>query len=283
MPSRPAARRSSPLPPGWKRAYGVTLYTLPPSAVQASRPRRPFCAASCEGVTRRYGVPGSKPRRSPPVGPPGDESRAQSSGEHPGSSVTFRDGFDGLLVCVGGGARVEVPGCRANCWGAPRGGRGDGRGGAESVDEGEDPGIGFSVGGARRVGGGGGGISCEAGAGAGAESEGMGGGGMAAPPAVVDVVVDGRERETAAAEAGGSGDSTNVGTPLSVSWVAEALGVVCGEESSSSSSLSWLLSRALLLSLLPSLSGLVIMGGGGGGGGATAALSSATVFAATPP
>lgn len=107
---------------------------------------------------------------------------------------------------------------------------------------------------------------------------------MAAPAAVVDdvVVADGwgREREVVAVEAGGSGESTKVGTPLSVGWVAEALGVVCGEVSSSSSRSSVCVpfsSLLLLLSLSLSLSGLVIIGGGGGEG--TAALSSATATA----
>lgn len=63
-----------------------------------------------DGVTFRYGVPGGRFRRS-------DEGelarRAQSRGEWPGSRITLRDGFDGLLECVGGGASVDVPGCRA--------------------------------------------------------------------------------------------------------------------------------------------------------------------------
>jgi hypothetical protein len=65
---------------------------------------------SIDGVTLRYGVPGGSPRRSD-VGPLA--SRAQSSGEWPGSSTTLRDGLAGLDECVGGGASVDVPGCRA--------------------------------------------------------------------------------------------------------------------------------------------------------------------------
>jgi len=57
--------------------------------------------------------------------------RAQSKGEWPGSRVTFRLGFVGLELCVGGGARVEVPGCRSYCACAcrRRSGSGEGRAG----------------------------------------------------------------------------------------------------------------------------------------------------------
>lgn len=78
-------------------------------------------------------------------------------------------------------------------------------------------------------------------------------------------VDDERERATAAADAGGSADSVKVGTPLSVRCVADAFGVVCGEESSSVSctctctctfALSFSVRRLLLL---------FITGSGGGG------------------
>ena len=74
-----------------------------------------------------------------------------------------------------------------------------------------------------------------------------------------------RDRATAAADAGGSADSVKVGTPLSVRCVADAFGVVCGEESSSVSctctctctfALSFSVRRLLLL---------FITGSGGGG------------------
>lgn len=66
------------------------------------------------------------------MGPPGrlrrsavgeEESRAQSSGEWPCVKTTWREGLVGLLLCVGGGARVEEPGCR----GWEREGKGDER------------------------------------------------------------------------------------------------------------------------------------------------------------
>lgn len=74
------------------------------------------------GVTRRYGAPGPRFRRS-------DAgllaSRAQSSGDRPGSRITLRDGFAGLLLCEGGGASVDVPGCRSyECCGCCRLGMG---------------------------------------------------------------------------------------------------------------------------------------------------------------
>lgn len=76
-------------------------------------------------------------------------------------------------------------------------------------------------------------------------------------------VDDERERATAAADAGGSADSVKVGTPLSVRCVADAFGVVCGEESSSVSctctctfALPFSVRRLLLL---------FITGSGGGG------------------
>lgn len=55
-------------------------------------------------------MPGGRLRRSE-VGELA--TRAQSSGEWPGLSITFRDGLEGLLECDGGGASVEVPGCLA--------------------------------------------------------------------------------------------------------------------------------------------------------------------------
>jgi hypothetical protein len=106
------------------------LYTLPPSAVQASLPRRPVCRFNMLGVTRMYPVTlGPSPRKSA-VGVLA--RRAQSRGEWPGSRVTFRLGFAGLELWVGGGARVEVPGCRSYCacaW-RRRSGSGEGRAGA---------------------------------------------------------------------------------------------------------------------------------------------------------
>lgn len=36
VPSRPATRISSSSPPGWKRRYGVILYTTPLNTLQAS-------------------------------------------------------------------------------------------------------------------------------------------------------------------------------------------------------------------------------------------------------
>lgn len=172
-------------------------------------------------------MPGGRLRRSE-VGELA--SRAQSSGEWPGSRITLRDGLAGLVECVGGGASVEVPGCRAAearlLGGArpppPRDGPG------ESIDE-------LLLTPLSRGGRGGGGISAD-GAPAGAdgtgaaESEGTAGG-AAAPVA----------RATAAAEAGGCGDdSESEGTgPEDVGDEAEAaraFGVVCGEFASEASS-----------------------------------------------
>lgn len=124
-------------------------------AVHASRPRRPFCALRSDGGTRRYGVLGGRFRRSD-VGLLA--RRAQSSGEHPGSSVTLRDGLLGLLLCVGGGASVDVPGWRACCcW--VRWGRGEGRAapGTERLDPELEFGSAFNVGGRGPSDGGGGG------------------------------------------------------------------------------------------------------------------------------
>lgn len=42
---------SSFSPPGWNFRYGVTLYTFPPMALQASS--GDLCSLSMEGVTRR--------------------------------------------------------------------------------------------------------------------------------------------------------------------------------------------------------------------------------------
>lgn len=158
--------------------------------------------------------------------------RAQSSGEWPGSRITLRDGLAGLVECVGGGASVEVPGCRAAearlLGGArpppppPREGPG------ESIDE-------LLLTPFSRGGRGGGGISAD-GAPAGAEGTGAAesegtAGGAAAPVA----------RATAAAEAGGCGDdSESEGTgPEDVGDEAEAaraFGVVCGEPASEAAS-----------------------------------------------
>ena len=105
-------------------------------------------------------------------------------------------------MCVGGGASVDVPGCRANWGGAGREGCGERRAGVEEEDEAEEPGTGFRVGGARSFGadggGGGGGMSADdAGAVVGAEREGTedgGGGGM--PEPVVDRgAIDGGDEE----------------------------------------------------------------------------------------
>lgn len=57
-----------------------------------------------------------------------EERRAQSKGEWPGVRRTFRRGFVGMDVCVGGGAREE------EVLGGPRLGRGDRVGGAMSPD-----------------------------------------------------------------------------------------------------------------------------------------------------
>lgn len=145
------------------------------------------------GVTRRYGVdvPASPAPRRSAVG--WLARRAQSRGEWPGSRVTLREGFAGLLGFVGGGARVDVPGCRSK--GVVRVGRGEGRGigGAERKEEEEEE----EEEGGRREGGGGG-----------------GGGGGAIPGDIVDGGAEGFgalgiarlavPRATAAAEAGGS-------------------------------------------------------------------------------
>lgn len=61
-----------------------------------------------DGVTRRYELDGSMPRRSA-FGP---EMRAQSSGERPARKATLRLGFWGLDECVGGGARPPEDGFR---------------------------------------------------------------------------------------------------------------------------------------------------------------------------
>lgn len=58
-------------------------------------------------MTRRYGDAGGSPRRSD-VGE--DDSRAQSRGLWPGVSVTCLEGFLGLVLCVGGGARDDAEG-----------------------------------------------------------------------------------------------------------------------------------------------------------------------------
>lgn len=172
------------------------------------------------GVTRRYdaGAPGPRPRRSA-VG--WLASRAQSRGECPGSSVTLRLGLLGLLACVGGGARVEVPGWRSYC--AWRFGRGEGRavgGAARREDEAGVVRVLFSFGG-RESRGGGGGIDI-AGDAVGPSTGGAGG--------FIAAVL----RATAAAEAGGSitveGDSEKEGMdPLAGAMEAEAFGVVCGD------------------------------------------------------
>ena len=70
-------------------------------AVHASVPFRPFCFFNIEGVTRKYGVEGGRPRRSAGEA----DTRAQSNGEQPGSRSTLREGLAGFVVCVGGGAR----------------------------------------------------------------------------------------------------------------------------------------------------------------------------------
>ena len=81
-PSLPAARRSSPSPPGWYGRYGVILYTLPWYDDQAGRPFLPLLYLRCEGVTR---IRDDTPDKLVP-----DFSRfAQSSGECPGVRRTF--------------------------------------------------------------------------------------------------------------------------------------------------------------------------------------------------
>ncbi|RYP89937.1 hypothetical protein DL770_003958 [Monosporascus sp. CRB-9-2] len=57
------------------------------------------------------------------------------------------------------------------------------------------------------------------------------------------------ERATAAADAGGSGDSVKVGTPLSLICVAEAFGVVCGEHSAARDALPF--SFLIIVALSP--------------------------------
>lgn len=137
--------------------------------------------------------------------------RAQSRGEWPGSRITFREGFVGLEECDGGGARVEVPGWRAELASLLGSGRFR-EGAAERRDELFMP---FSVGGR-----GGGGMSI-AGVAMAAEARGAGAEGNAASDT----------RATAAADAGGEDESENEGTDPG-GEAALALGVVCGEISS---------------------------------------------------
>jgi hypothetical protein len=179
-----------------------------------------------DGVTLRYGVPGGRLRRSE-VGELA--RRAQSSGEWPGSRITLRDGLAGLVECVGGGASVEVPGCRADEARLLGGARPPPPPPREGPGESEE----LLLTPLSRGGRGGGGMSDEGGAAAGvgtgaAESEGTLGGAMA-PLA----------RATAAAEAGGCGDSDSEGTdPEDVDEEAEAaraFGVVCGDDASAPS------------------------------------------------
>lgn len=146
--------------------------------------------------------------------------RAQSSGECPGSRVTLREGLVGLLECVGGGARVEVPGWRSYwaCW-ARRFGRGGGRvDGAERREEEVEEVLGLRL---LSFGGRGGGAM----RGDGAEREGGSGGG------IVELA---EARAIAAAEAGGSaveGEREKDGTgPFALGpFAALAFGVVCGD------------------------------------------------------
>lgn len=109
-----------------------------------------------DGVTRRYGVEGSTPRRSA-FGP---EMRAQSRGEWPGVRSTLRLGLLGLAECVGGGARPPN-----DDEGGPRFGTGPRArcgefiaGNCESVGIRPTGGFAVDVGGGSRPGGGGGGI-----------------------------------------------------------------------------------------------------------------------------
>lgn len=59
----------------------------------------------------RYGVLNGRFRRSAD----GPDMRAQSKGERPGCRTTWRD-LAGTVLCVGGGARVDVPGPRAGIY-----------------------------------------------------------------------------------------------------------------------------------------------------------------------
>lgn len=185
------------------------LYTRPPSAVHASLPLRPVCCRSRLGGTRRYGAPGPRLRRS------ADglaDKRAQSSGLRPGERVTLREGLAGFEECVGGGARVEVPGCRSYWCRLGMGAR-------EGTPRREGPVL-------LRVGGRGGGAmevfagASGSGGGEGAEKVGRAEGEVLASTA----------RAMAAAEAGGWGERENEGMLSPLSWTeAVALGVVCGE------------------------------------------------------
>ena len=97
------------------------LYTFPPSTVHASLPFRPVICFNNDGGTFKYGVSGGKPRKFAE----GDTaSRAQSSGLWPGVSWTFLRGFEGMALCVGGGAREKeaVVGVRLGSWMGERSG-----------------------------------------------------------------------------------------------------------------------------------------------------------------
>lgn len=177
---------------------------------------------------------GGRPRRSDV----GDWARrAQSIGEWPGVRCTCLEGLVGIEECVGGGARVEVPGARLGT-GRERFGEGADEGrreelflaagarvgirracvagtGGGAMEAGEGPTVDENTG--ARGGGGGGGMRSDAVGGLIA-----GGGGGEGPVPVVEEVVAGCE-----AEADGRGsDSEKLGTDWAGSVVLVlALGV----------------------------------------------------------
>lgn len=150
-------------------------------------------------------------------------NRAQSRGLRPGSSVTLRDGFAGLLLCVGGGARVEVPGCRSY-WCGWRFGTGPRAGTLRLLPE-------VLVRLLRTGGRGGGRIAPSAGAGAArAGAEGWGGGeGAERVGRAAGIFWASVARAIAADEAGGEDESVNEGISPSRFIEGVALGVVCGD------------------------------------------------------
>lgn len=178
---------------------------------------------------------GGRPRRSDV----GDWARrAQSIGEWPGVSFTCLEGLVGIEECVGGGARVEVPGARLGT-GRERFGEGAGEGrreepfldagarvgmrracvagsGGGAIAEGDGPTIAEDAGARGGGGGGGGGMRSDA---AGCLTAGGGGGGGG------DVTIEGVVGSSAEADGRGS-DSEKLGTERTGSAVlALALGV----------------------------------------------------------
>lgn len=179
---------------------------------------------------------GGRPRRSDV----GDWARrAQSIGEWPGVNFTCLEGLVGIEECVGGGARVEVPGARLGT-GRERFGEGASEGrreepfldagarvgmrracvagtGGGAMEEGDGPTVDEDTGGRGRAGGGGGGGGIRSDAVGGLVAEGGGEGG--------EVPIDGVVGCSAEGDGRGS-DSEKLGTEWAVSMVlALALGV----------------------------------------------------------